>query len=280
MLLSKKQSIEDLIIEILAKNPYTEGPDLVLLISKIRPNTTKQAVYAALKSLTESETVAKVATKYFLSRIWLQKVYDLFEIQKKKELISEALFSLQDGESINYRFPSLLDCDMYWAHVYNLLTDWIQFNIPVFMWNPHEIFVIGRKNIESYIFINFPKKNKYCYFVTRGNTKLDQQFKRNWANTHISINTNDIIALPDNTYINVFDDFIIEVFFDDRLVKRIEHLYQKVEKLSSKDIHEFEELFKAKYPVRLKISRKKKKAQLLHKKLAKDFFIPKHLTLE
>ncbi len=44
MILSKKQSIEDLIVETLAKKPYIEGVELISAISKLRPHTTKQIV--------------------------------------------------------------------------------------------------------------------------------------------------------------------------------------------------------------------------------------------
>src|SRR3989344_9612900 len=87
MLLAHKQSVEDLVAESLAKNPYSTGPQLVAMVNKTRENTTKQAVYTALKALMESEVVAKVGHTYFLSRVWLNKVNDLFKEQKERELV-------------------------------------------------------------------------------------------------------------------------------------------------------------------------------------------------
>src|SRR3989344_3819793 len=86
-LLAQKQSIEDLVAENLAKNPYSTGPQLVAMVNKTRENTTKQAVYTALKALMESEVVAKVGHTYFLSRVWLTKIESLFQAQKERELV-------------------------------------------------------------------------------------------------------------------------------------------------------------------------------------------------
>ena len=243
VIVSNKQSIEDIIIETLAKNPYTNGPNLVLLINKSRPKTTKQAVYSALKSLIESETVAKIGSKYFLSRLWLHKVNQLFKIQKEKEIVKDAIFDLQEKESISYYFPSLLICDTYWAHVFNLLIDWIPEDSPVFVWNPHEIFTIGRNQTEKYTFEEFREKNKYAFFTTRGNTSIDMETKKTWSSNHVSINTDNKIDFANNYYLNIFKDFIIEVFINEKIMKEIENFYKNNSKITLENMKIFEGLF-------------------------------------
>lgn len=279
MIKSKKQSIEDIIVETLAENPYTEGPVLVELIKKKRPKTSKQAVYIALKTLSTDEIVAKIGSKYFLSRLWLNKISKLFEFQKENEIIKDVVFKLKDKESISYRFPSLLTCDTYWAHSVNLLIDWLPPNKPVFIWNPHNIFVIGREEVEEDIFRAFEKDRKYGFYVTRGKTLLDKEFKKTWTSKNVSIHTDDNISFEDNYYLNIFDNFIIEVFISKELAQEIDTFYAKDKELSSADILFFKNLLSEKYPVRMKISRNKTKADRLRKKLAKHFFIPKDLVI-
>lgn len=279
MILSKKQSIEDIIVETLAKNPYTEGPALVTLISKTRPKTTKQAVYTALKSLLQSETVAKVGSKYFLSRTWLQKIYKLFQAQKEKELAKDAVFELKDKQSISYHFPSLLSCDTYWAHVFNIFVEQLPKDQATFIYNPHELFVIGRSEIEQDIFTEFQKQKKHGYFVIRGNTALDKDFQKRWTSPYVAINTG-VNLFGSNYYLNTFGDFLIEVYFNKKLVDRIEKFYQENQKPSHAGTLFLEELFASKYPIRMRISHNKAKASKLRKKLAKDFYIPKELKLD
>lgn len=277
MILSKKQTIEDLIIENLAKNPYMQGIDLVKQIQNIRPKTVKQAVYAALTPLVKNEVVSKIGAKYFLSRVWLNKVTTL--LQNKKQIIKDAVFELEEKESISYHFPSLLTCDTYWAHIFDLFIEWIPANRPIVIWNPHEWFAIGRTDEESDIFKQFKIKNKFAIYSIQGKTPLDKEFRKNWTTDHVSISTGGSITYQSNYYLNIFDNIILEVFIDKKLALKIEEFYQKYEKLTPENVNEFVNLISEKYKVRMKISRNIKKASKLRKKISKDFYIAKHLII-
>ncbi len=278
MILANKQSIEDIIIEKLAKNPYIDGVSLVSLVQNVRPKTTKQAVYTALAYLKKNEIVAKIKNKYFLTRIWLSKVNHLFK--NKEQFARDAIFDLGEGESISYHFPSVFTCDTYWAHIFNLLIEWIPKDRPVFVWNPHEWFTIGRNDVEKNIFKEYQVQNKRGYYLIQGKKELDKEFAKTWKNDHVSITIGDRTSFPHNYYLNVFDDFIIEVYLDMKLANKIEEFYSIHTKLTSENIIAFENLIKEKYPVRMKISRKKNKALILRKKLSKPFFIPKTLNIQ
>ncbi len=277
MLISNKQSVEDILIEKLARNPYIDGVSLVSQVQQTRSNTTKQAVYTALKDLKENEIVAKVKDKYFLTRIWLSKMNQLF--RSKGQLERDAIFDLKEGESISYHFPSVFTCDTYWAHVFNLLIEWIPKERPVFVWNPHQWFAIGRIDVEKNIFKEYLVQNKKAYYLIQGKTELDKEFSKTWKNDNVSIAIGDKTSFAHNYYLNVFDDFIIEVFIDMKLANKIEGFYAAHSKATEEDIVKFENLIKQKLPVRMKISRKKDKAKLLRKKLSKTFFIPKDLNI-
>lgn len=278
MLISRKQSIEDIIIEKLAKNPYIDGVSLVSLVKEVRSKTTKQAVYIALQNLKENEIVAKVKDKYFLTRIWLSKVNQLFK--NKEQLTKDAIFDLKEGESISYHFPSLYICDTYWAHVFNLLIEWTPENRPIFVWNPHQWFAIARNDVETNIFKEYIAKNKKAYYLIPGNQPLDQEFARTWKNPNVSIAIGDKTSFAHSYYLNVFDDFIIEVFVDMKLANSIERFYVTHPKLTPEGTLELEQLIAEKHPIRMKISRKKEKAFLLRKKLSKNFLIPKTLEIK
>lgn len=279
MLISRKQSIEDILVESLARSPYVEGPDLVRLVQSSRGTTTKQAVYVSLQGLIRSEVVAKVGTKYFLSRVWLQKVNRLFGNRVERELAGDAIFSLREGESISHHFPSLLTCDTYWAHVFSLFIEWMPGDRPIFVWNPHEWMVIGRKQEEANIFKEFEEKDRKAFYTIAGKTPLDMEFKKQWRSAHVAINVGSDITFPSNYYLNVFGDFVVEVFVDERLAGEIDAFYRQNTILDESGIAFFEEMIARKRPVRMRISRKPKKAGVLRKRLAKDFFIPQELSI-
>ena len=274
MLLSQKQGIDDLIVENLAKNPYSSGPFLVKLVQKGRPDTTKQAVYVALKTLLENEVVAKVGTTYFLSRVWVGKLDRLFEAREKAELVRDAIFDLSEKESISYHFPNLLTCDTYWAHVFELLLDATPKETPICGWMPHEWFAIGRAEVEHNIFKQHETKGKRMLYTIGGTTPLDMLFKREWENPFVSIYTTSERPYPATYYLHVFDEFIIEVFVREDLAAQIEQFYAENKTLTLEAVAFFEKLITSQSAVRMKISRKKKKAALLRKRLSKDFFVP------
>lgn len=279
MLLSDKQTTEDIAVEILAKSPYITGPKLLELVNKKRPDTTKQAMYFALSKLLEAETVAKAGGKYFLSQLWLQKLNRLFDLKKSVTEKRDAIFDLKDRESINYNFPTLLSCDTYWAHIYSILTDWIDSKCGIFMWEPHHWFIIGRSEVEREILKDYTHKKKRAFFAIAGSQLLDQQFKKEWRNEFIAVNIADKNAFAQNYYLHIFDDFIIEVYLDKELTKKIDEFYKNNTDLKQENKETFEQVVSVKAKVRMKISRNKSKSATLRRRLSKDFYIPEEIKI-
>lgn len=273
MILSSNQSVEDIIIEIIATSPYIKGPDLILATKQRRIGTAKQTIYTALQNLITNEIVSKVDNAYFISRIWLNKMNTLFKTTRD----TDAVLELKEGDFITYSFPSLLSCDIYWAHILNLLLDGFPKNSPVFIWNPHEWFIIGRRSVEVEFLNKFNRQNIHAFFVTRETSQLDKEFKNHWNRDYLSIHTDNKISLKDNYYITIFGDLIIEVFITEAFARKIEGFYQKHQKVTNTVIKDFERIVAEKQRVRMKISKNSKKAFILRKKLSKGFHIPKHL---
>ncbi len=272
MLGTDEQNIKDLVIEEVARHPYVSGPSLVQLIETHRPNTTKQAVYLALRSLLGNEVIGKVGSKYFLSNMWLNK---MDKIIKSPAGTGDAIFGLKDKESISYHFPSILVCDKYWAHLVNVLIEHIPKDSTSFIWNPHNWFIIGRAEVEKDIFEGFQSNKKYCFFTTLYTSPIDMEFKKKWANKYVSISTNNKLGFKPNYYLNVFGDFILEIFIDKKLASDIEKFYKENDKITDENAKKFQSLISKKHPIRMKVSKNTEKAEEFRKKLSKDFYIPK-----
>jgi len=279
MLLTQKQGIDDLIVTELAKNPYSTVPVRLKRVQKHRPTTTKQAVYVALKALLASEAVSKVGSTYFLSRVWLGKINHLFETQKEKEADHDAVFDLGEKESISYHFPNLLTTDTYWAHIFDILLDWIPKETPIAVWMPHEWFAIGRIEVERNLFNEHIARQKFMCLTVGGMTALDKTFKREWENKYVPVHTTNQKLFPRRYYVHVFGGFLIEVFVAEELAKEIDVFYTQHETLGEAEIAFFEKLITERSPVRMKISRNKKKAAILRKRLMRDFYLPEGMRI-
>ncbi len=271
MLISKKQTIEDIIVEYLAKSPNTDGPSLLRQIHQNRPATTKQAMYYSLSNLLNEEIVVKAKNKYFLSKIWLLKLQKLCNIQ---ETTNDSVFKLKDGESVTYKFPNLLVADTYWAHIFQTFVEWIPKDKPVFAWYPHDWFAICRQKIEQAIFQGFIHNDKRKFLGIHGKTDLDKQFRENWKNTHVSISTGVSGIFESNIYINVFDDFIIKVIIDKDTAEKIDMFYHKHKNLDDIHIDALTDIVSTKNPVKIVIYRNHKKATTIRKQISKEFAIP------
>jgi len=271
MILSNSENIKEYIVEILANAPYMAGPEILKNIQAYA-KASKPAFYSALRILVKDEVVAKTGQKYFLSNIWLEKMRALFS-SNEQQFVRDAIFDLRDGESIRYSFPSLLVCDTYWAHLFSLLIRWTDSASPICIWNPHQWFIIGRSQPEQAILDLFVSEKKHGYYTIGGNTDLDKLFKRQHAHEYIHINTGESFSDDDSYYLNIFGDFIVEVYLDEKLTKTIKNFFNSHRSLDLDIAKDLEKIISEKFPVKMKLSRNKKKADILRKKLTKDFLV-------
>ena len=271
MIGSRKQTIEDIIVETLARNPYITGPDLVSFIKVKRPQTTKQAVYAALSPLLRNEIVHKRKQEYFLTNTWMRYIYELL---KPEVTSNDEIFILEDGQSISYHFPNLLSCDKYWAHIFSLLIKKAYEPKGVMLWYPHYIFLVGRNKVEQEIIDDHAQYKNTGYYSFGGATPIDQTIKKKYTSDYLRINTGADFGFKNNYFLNVFGDIVVEVFLTMELSEKIENWYQSNPTIVRDNVAEFRKFFEEAYPIRMKISRNKKKAQQLRKKLSRDFYIP------
>jgi hypothetical protein len=151
---------------------------------------------------------------------------------------------------------------------------WIPRDRPFFFWLPHEWFIIGRSKEDIEMFKLIQRERKLVFYSVSGKTELDKKFKKQLTSNSAKINIGNTLPFKQNYYLNVFDDFILEIYLDKKLTEKIENFYKKHNDITLANMTEFENLIKEKYPVRMKISRDKKKAAKLRKQLSKDFYIP------
>lgn len=280
MLYTERKNIDDHIVEILSKRPNITGPELLDSIKSHRPSTTKQAMYYALGYLLDSEVVVKIGTGYSVSHIWKLKIQNNL-IKDSSDL--QSVLGLAEGESISLKFPSLITADFYWAHLFAELTDWIPQNSPIFTWNPHEWWIIGRESVEREVLENFTVKNKKAYFSISGGEMLDRDFRKAYSSANLSINTGVQAPFPNHVYLNIFEDILMEVFLSKQLVKEIDKFYESnqvsLANLTIERQNDFINIVSKKYPVRIKVSKNKKKTDEIKRRLAKGFIIPKEFVV-
>lgn len=272
-------SIEALVIDCLREGKMT-GPEIVSLVANKRSGATKQAVYLALRQLMNDEVVVHFKQSYRISDLFLDKVIGYFDYLKSgdaQKTNSEPFLNLSDGDSIGYSFKTPYITDQFWAHAFAILTSYTPNEIPIVIYNPHEWFIYAHTESEQKVIDAIIKQGKYAFF-TIGTKKLaDVQAKKYFTNEHTQYFIDDTSKtnLARNYYLNIFDDYIIEVWLDGKVTQNIDDWYEGVTEVGQNEIDKIETIVKQQGRTKMRISRNKKRAQRLAKQFTKNFYIPK-----
>jgi ribosomal protein S1 len=103
---------------------------------------------------------------------------------------------------------------------------------------------------------------------------MDKHAYKDFDKNYVKMTINTDLGYKLNHYINIFGDYIIDAYLDMENAKRIDEFYKKNKKISPNMIEELRVITNQKGRNRLVISKNKKRAHKLRKKLAKDFHIP------
>lgn len=277
MLFSNEKSIENLVCTLLQHGPMSTTA-LIAQIREQRPKTTKQGVYAALRQLRRDEIVVMHAKKASLNIRWLKQMDQFFAIAEQHyvegDFGRDNFLNLKDGEKIAYFFSSPTETDRFWGHALVILAESSVSNEPVYLYNPHEWFLIARHESE-HAFIDIITKKKRFLLTAGAKTSLDHAVANEFDGDMSQYHMLERPLFPKNNYyFNVVGDFLIEVLIDPVIAARIEEVYRNVEKIDDATRTELVEIVGGKGRSKLTISRNTKKAERLKKMLRKNFYIP------
>jgi len=257
------------------------GPRIVVKliedIKKVRPHTTKQGVYAALRELKKQEVVVMHRKKASLNLKWLNQQSAYFFAARYNYLSDTGAgdFSrLNQGEKIAYHFTKPVLTDAFWCHVLYILIEQQKLNGPIFLYNPHCWFFICRAESERAL-RDFISQHHSQYLLTvHGRTPLDRYIINEFDGTASQYYMSErSYFLRPNYYLNIIGDFIIEVWINPRIAGEIERIYHQTKVVDQQTIDKLTALINSRGKSRLVISKDKMKAQKLAKKFSRNFYL-------
>lgn len=280
MSIIKPKRIEDYIINYL-KSGSEKSLVLVKKVQKDRPKTTKQAVYAALRVLKSQEQIITAKGIASLNIAWVNQMSGFFNAVKNEYSNARDqgnFLNLEDKERIKYYFHDAHKADVFWTHAYFLLLEYLQPDEPVFLYNPHEWFLLARPENESSVIKTTIGKN-HPFLLTAGSNKLlDKQITKHFDGNMSQYNMLPKFLFKENSYyINIFGDFLIEAWLDKTIAEKIESLYQNTNRWDENIANEFNNILTMNGRTKIVISRNHKKAERLKKTLAKDFVVKRFI---
>lgn len=277
MSLIKPKRIEERILNYLKNGPVSTIK-IVETIKSARPGTTKQAVYTALRGLKQEEAIVTANGTVALNITWVNQMTAYFDVARTSYCHDEtrgSFLGLKDQEKIRYFFKDARRADIFWTHAYFLLLETLDPGEPVFLYNPHEWFLLARTANEKLVIASTIQAGHPFLVTTGGRTFLDKYVRTYFDGDMSQYN---MLAFPihkENYYINIFGDFIIEVWLDKEVTARIEKLYKETSAWEEPLTRQFGEILELGGQMKMLISRNHRKAKNLKRTLQKGFALSK-----
>ncbi len=270
MLLSTKPKIEEVIVDTLADGPH----DSLVLLEKVQNKTptTKQGFYRALRVLLRDEIVTKNKQLVLLNPLWagrIEKFVDRIKtVSTPKE--TETLFRLEEGDTMVFRFKSVIDLYLLWNHYFFIFCQ--KTSGPVVFFNTHNFWALIRSDIENEMYAWIKHNNKKAYSVIGHNTSLDRNtsdyIKKDYD---IDLAYETSPSVRETVFPAVFGDYVMSTVLDATTVSAIGELYSKYQTWEPSVETELKEIIDRMRRSKVVIERNKKKAEQLRKKLMKYF---------
>ncbi len=274
----KPKTIEDYILSLLQKGSLGTG-ELLKQIQAERAGTTKQALYQILRKLKVDEVVIMRSKQVSLSHIWINKMADYFTSAQRAytahEKPSEDFLSLGDGEKISYTFKSPAHTDMFWGHAFGILAE-VTGGEPLYIYNPHEWFILAREESEKTLFNELKEKKKQIYMLIGHNDTMDISSKKEFENEFTQYYASEKKLFPkENYYLNIFGDYVIEAWIDENVASKIDSFYKETKVFDEIAEKKIKSIVEQKGKNKLSILRNKRKAEKLKNLFKKYFHIKK-----
>lgn len=270
-------NIEEYIVSLLQKRAFS-GAELLGEIQKSRPGTTKQALYAALRKLRAAEIVVMHKKVISLSSIWVIKMTEFFQLAKhfytKSVVADQGFLNLDDGDRVSYTFKNPSIADVFWGHAFDVLSEITPLTEPIYIYNPHEWFMLARPESEKLLFKKITATGKQILVLAGATTFLDKMIMGEFDGTIAQYHpTSEPFFEKRNYYLNIFGDFLIEAWIDEDVARKLDHFYETTKVWNSDAEAMIKKVMTSEGKNKLTISRNKKRAEKLKAVFKKYFYI-------
>jgi DNA-binding PadR family transcriptional regulator len=270
----KPQTIEEHIVHHLSLGEET-STELLKYLEKTIKHITKQGFYKALRKLQRDEVVVIYKKTVSLDRIWVRKIVTMLEPLLNTNIENQNSvheLHLEDKESATYTFTNIKNLDTFWGYLQNTFVHKTDPSEPIFSYDPHYWFYIARKDREKELLKDLMAHKRQFLMTAGGTSPLDKLIKNDFDGDYLQYNYKKMFVKP-NYYVTLMGDYVIEVTLDTEISEKIEKIYQESHELTDQIINTLKEFLMVRNKNKIKISKNKKKAAVLRKKMQKDFYV-------
>lgn len=274
-MLCARENVEESIISLLRKK-NSGGKKIRADLEKMGILVSSQSVYKALKKLIGEEVVLKNGTIYGLNYVWLKRLNQFSSPSKgkSKEFLLFKPGDLLEGEQDTYYFNNLNRAGAFWMHIHQILLDDLKPNQTVVLYSTNEWTSIIRKSADSEWAKTAIENSNLTLFAIGQDNLQNRDYKSKHSKGNLQINVGKTYNFPTGYYLNIFNDYIVELILSKEVDNKITELFKK----HTDKIMLYQELVDAgvyNCKIKLSVKRNQKKAQKLFKRISKDFYVPR-----
>jgi len=173
----------------------------------------------------------------------------------------DIFLALEDGDSMSYNFQKFETLDAFWGYALRVLSEATAPTEDMLIYNPHDWFLLARESSETELFNNIKNRGRSINLYCSGNKPLDNYISKYFDNDFKYIQTKEKPFNEKNYYVNVFGDYIIEVYFDPDNHDLIENFYKKYSEFTKEAEKEIKNIILRDGKNRVLISKNKKRSE-------------------
>lgn len=279
MLCTEAQNLPELIVSHLAYQPEMNIEELQEAINpKLKKPITQRGWYKAVRGLLDSEVLVKTRRVYSLNYAWLEQMR-LFSHITTATYLNEKdqqknITHLKKGEQNKYAFPNIIAADIFWFHIFALLSEH-QGNVSYYSYCPHYWFFLAHrfmteKHYEAARLYDF---GYYHVIGSRSDMDLwsEQQLTKYQHKYHYF--SPKQLNIPSHIYPAAVGEYLITLRTTKDFAQKIDQLFKNTKFDINKENPPVSaaDLFKQKSPTTVIVERNAEKADKFRRKIARYF---------
>lgn len=270
------KSVEEVVLGTLQKGTLL-GTEIVRQTSLLRPKTTKQAVYRVLRKLKNEEKIAIHGKSVSLNIQWIKSMGEFFSLAEFYYSGSagvDSFLNIKGHDKITYSFKNLNLLDVFGIHALHMMGMVIEKHVPLFAYNPHEWFFWARREAEQVFVDTMQKDERQLFLVSSHSDPLDLELRKHYQGDLLQYHIVEKPLFPkDNYYFVIFGDYLMEVYFDERITGELDEFYKKTETWNENAKQSLQNIVLKSSKNKLVLSRNRRKIDRYKKMLSRYFFI-------
>ena len=246
MLFAVSESLDDVIVHLLALRPGLSAEAILSSLPKKDAGWGIHAVYKQIRKLIKLGVVVKQGSFHYLRAHWVADYLDIASGLEQNYLSHSSAFPLpESGQRLKWTFTDLARLNDFSSsillHMCRASTD-----SRIFTWHPHSWFWLVQPLKEQRHWEQLQRQGAHRYIVVGGSTALDRWISQQWGKGVTCKLGGLVPGLSEGRYVMVASPYILWIWLDPASEQAIELMFKRSKGGGQVDAASFMAAFRSK----------------------------------